>query len=81
MLRLVLFLVSLAAWTIRALFLSQSELLAENLALRQQVCALKRERPRPPLDDVLTHLDRKAACAAARRLPPCRAPPQASLFA
>ena len=52
MLRPVVFLVSLGAWAIRALFLSRSELLAENLALRQQVCALKRERPRPPLDDV-----------------------------
>jgi hypothetical protein len=52
MLRLVLFLVSLGAWTIKALFLCRSELLAENLALRQQVGALKRERPRPPLDDV-----------------------------
>jgi len=52
MLRPVLFLVSLCAWTIRALFLSRSALLAENLALRQQVCTLKRERPRPPLDDV-----------------------------
>jgi hypothetical protein len=52
MLRPVLFLVSLAAWAIRALFLSRSELLAENPALRQQVCALKRDRPRPPLDDV-----------------------------
>jgi len=41
---------------IRALFRSRSELLAENLAenlaLRQQVYALKRERLRPPLDDV-----------------------------
>lgn len=52
MLRPVLFLVSLGAWTIRARFLSRSELLAENLALRQQVCALKDERPRPRLDDV-----------------------------
>ncbi len=49
MLRLVLFLVSLCAWAFRALFLSRSELLAENLALRQQVCAFKRERSRPPL--------------------------------
>ncbi len=31
------------------------------------------------IEKILTHLDRKAACAA-RRLPPCRAPPQASLF-
>jgi len=52
MLRLVVFLVSLGAWAIRALVLSRSELLFENLALRQQVCALKRERPRSPLDDV-----------------------------
>ena len=33
------------------------------------------------IEKILTHLDRKAACTAARRLPPCRAPPQASLFA
>jgi hypothetical protein len=52
MLRPALFLLSLGAWAIRALFLSHSELLVENLALRQQVCALKRERPRPPLDDL-----------------------------
>ena len=43
------FLVSLAARTIRALFLSRADLLVENLALRQQVAALKRERPRPVL--------------------------------
>ena len=29
---------------------------------------------------ILTHLERKDAGAAARRLPPCRAPPQANLF-
>ncbi len=29
---------------------------------------------------ILTHMDSKAACGAARRLPPCRAPPQGSLF-
>ncbi len=29
---------------------------------------------------ILTHLERKDACGAARRLPPCRAPPQANLF-
>jgi hypothetical protein len=52
MFRLVLFFVSLGGWAIRAVFLSRSELVAENLALRQQVCALKRERPRPPLDNV-----------------------------
>ena len=31
-------------------------------------------------DKILTHLDSKGACGVARRLPPCRAPPQASLF-
>ncbi len=32
------------------------------------------------IDKILTHLDNKAAGRAVRRLPPCRAPPQASLF-
>jgi hypothetical protein len=32
------------------------------------------------IEKILTHLDRKAICGAARRLPPCRAPPQANLF-
>ncbi len=52
MLRPVVFLVSLGAWAIRALVLSRSQLLFEHLALPQQVCALKRERPRAPLDAV-----------------------------
>jgi hypothetical protein len=33
------------------------------------------------IEKILTHIDNKAACGAARRLPPCRTPPQASLFA
>ena len=33
------------------------------------------------IEQILTHLDRKDAAGAARHLPPCRAPPQASLFA
>ncbi len=33
------------------------------------------------IEKILTHLDRKDASGAARRLPPCRAPPQAGLFA
>jgi hypothetical protein len=33
------------------------------------------------IEKILAHLDSKAASGAARRLPPCRAPPQASLFA
>jgi len=52
MLRSLRFLVWLGSRAIRALFLSRSELLIENLALRQQVLALKRERPRPVRDDV-----------------------------
>jgi hypothetical protein len=32
------------------------------------------------IDKILTHLDSKGACGVARRLPPCRAPSQASLF-
>ena len=50
--RLLVFLVSLGAYAIRALFLSRVDLLTENLALRQQIAALRRQRPRPPLDDV-----------------------------
>jgi hypothetical protein len=52
MLRSLRFLVWLGARAIRALFLHRSDLLIENLALRQQVLALKRERPRPVLDDL-----------------------------
>ena len=32
------------------------------------------------IEKILTRLDSKAACGAVRRLPPCRAPPQGSLF-
>ena len=32
------------------------------------------------IEKILTHLDGKGACRVARRLPACRAPPQASLF-
>ena len=52
MARALISLVSLAARAIGALFVSRSELLIENLALRQKVLALKRDRPRPVLDDV-----------------------------
>ena len=37
---------------LRAVLRSRSDLVVENLALRQQVEALKRRRPRPQLDDV-----------------------------
>ena len=33
------------------------------------------------IEKILTHLERKDAGGATRRLPPCRAPPQAGLFA
>ena len=33
------------------------------------------------IENILTHLDRKDTSGAARHLPPCQAPPQASLFA
>ena len=52
MVRSLVFLVSLVAHAIRALFLPRADLAIENVALRQQVLALKRERPRPALDDV-----------------------------
>jgi hypothetical protein len=46
MLRPLVFLVTLAVRAVRAVFCSREELLLENLALRQQVAALKKERPR-----------------------------------
>ncbi len=52
MLRPIVFLVTLAVHTLRALFRTREELLIENLALRQQVITLKKKRPRPPLDDM-----------------------------
>ncbi len=33
------------------------------------------------IEKILTHLERQDATAAAARLPPCRAPPKARLFA
>ncbi len=52
MLRTLIFLVSLGARVIRAMFRRRADLVIENLALRQQVTALKKERPRPALDDI-----------------------------
>lgn len=37
---------------LRTLFTNRADLALENLALRQQVAALKRERPRPRLDEL-----------------------------
>ena len=45
------FLVSLGARAIRAMCRRRADLVIENLALRQQVTALKQERPRPALDE------------------------------
>jgi len=52
MYRLLIFLVTLSVHALRAIFRTRGELLIENLALRQQVATLKKERPRPVLDDV-----------------------------
>jgi len=52
MFRLLIFLVTLCVHTLRAVFRTRGELLIENLALRQQVVALKKARPRPALNDV-----------------------------
>ncbi len=51
MLRVLIFLVSLGARAIRAMCRRRADLVIENLALRQQLTALKKERPRPPLED------------------------------
>jgi len=47
MFRLLIFLVTFSVRALRAIFRTREELLIENLALRQQVAALKKERPRP----------------------------------
>ena len=51
MLRVLIFLVSLGTRAIRTMCRRRADLVIENLALRQQVTALKKERPRPPLED------------------------------
>ena len=51
MLRVLIFVVSLGARALRAMCRRRADLVIENLALRQQVTALKKERPRPRLDD------------------------------
>ena len=52
MLRVLIFLVSLGARALRAMCRCRADLVIENLALRQQVTALKKERPRLALEDV-----------------------------
>ncbi len=51
MLRVLIFLVSLGTRAIRTMCRRGADLVIENLALRQQVTALKKERPRSPLED------------------------------
>ena len=52
MLRLLMFLMTLSVRVLRAIFRTRDQLLIENLALRHQVAALKKELPRPMLDDL-----------------------------
>ncbi len=51
MFRLVILLTAILVRALRAVLRTRSDLVVENLALRQQVEALKRRRPRPQLDD------------------------------
>ena len=51
MLGIVVFLLSLGARAIRAMRRRRADLVIENLAMGQQVTALKKERPRQPLGD------------------------------
>ena len=52
MLRVLIFLVSLDTRVLRAICRRRADLVMENLTLRQQVMALKKERPRPLLGDI-----------------------------
>jgi len=51
MLRIFFFLLTLVFPAIRVALRSRSEVVLENIALRQQVGVLTKRRPRPPLDD------------------------------
>ena len=51
MFRLFILLTTVLVGTLRAALRSRSDLVFENIALRQQVEALKRRRPRPRLGD------------------------------
>ena len=62
---------------VHTLFADRADLAIENLALRQQVAALKRKRPRPQLDDLdrafwgvlRERLAGLAACSLSPRIP------------
>ena len=51
MLRLVVWLIALWVQALRAVLRSRSDLVLENIALRQQITVLKRKEPRAQLDD------------------------------
>ena len=51
MFRLFTVLTAILVGALRAILRSRSDLVLENIALRQQVEALRRRRPRPQLDD------------------------------
>ena len=53
---------------------------ARGRPLRSGLKSIATDLEQPVIEKILTHLD-KAAGGTARHLPPCRAPPQASLFA
>jgi hypothetical protein len=52
MFQILIFIISLGARAIRTMCRRRADLVLENLALRQQVTALKKERPRPPLEGI-----------------------------
>ena len=52
MARLLMFLVSFAVHSIKAVCRPRANLVLENVALRQQMAALQKKRSRPPLDDI-----------------------------
>ena len=51
MAKLLLTLLTIVVRALRLVFRSRSDLVLENIALKQQVDALKQKRPRPQLDD------------------------------
>ena len=50
--QILIFIISLGARAIRTMCRRRADLVLENLALRQQVTALKKEQRRPPLRDI-----------------------------
>jgi len=52
MFQILIFIISLGARAIRTMCRRRADLVLENVALRQQVTALKKERRRPPLEDI-----------------------------